>query len=56
MFFLCVFVYKDFIYLSDTQRDHKQREDQVEGEGEVGSPLNRAPDMQAQCQDPRIMT
>ena len=34
-------LFQDFIYLFDTQREHKQEEQQ--GEGEAGSPLSRDP-------------
>ena len=38
---------KDFIYLFDTytQSEHKQAEQQLEGEGQAGSPLSKEPDM-----------
>ena len=36
---------KKGIYIFDRERKHKQGEQQAEGEGEAGSPLNREPDM-----------
>ena len=41
-----------FIYLTGRERasEHKQGEQQSEGEGEAGSPLSREPDMEL---DPR---
>ena len=39
----CVGFLKDFIYLFD--REHKQGEQQAEGEGEAGFQRNREPDM-----------
>ena len=36
--------FKDFIYLLDREREHKQGEQQAEGEGETGFPQSREPD------------
>ena len=48
------------IYLTQQQRDSKRQSAQAqgvaEGKEEVGSPLNREPDVGAQSQNPRIMT
>ena len=40
LFNLKYFFFKDFIYLSEREREHKQREQQAEGE--AGSLLRRA--------------
>ena len=39
------FFKKDFIYLFDREREHKQRDQQREEEGGAGSPLSREPNM-----------
>ena len=50
----CSLFFKDFIYL--TEREHKQAEQQAEGEREAGFPTEQGARCRAQSQDPRIMT
>ena len=50
------FLKKDFIYLFDREREHKQRDQQREEEGGAGSPLSREPDVGLDPRTPGSMT
>ena len=60
VFFWCVFVFKDFVFIWEretvSKREKEQREWQAEGEGEADSPLSREPSAEAWFQGPKIMT
>jgi len=48
-----VFFFKDFIYLFDREREHKQGEWQAEAEGEAASPQSRGSPMWDSVPGPR---
>jgi len=51
-FYFILFFFKDFIYLFDREREHKQGEWQAEAEREAGSPPSRETDVGL---DPRTL-
>ena len=45
-----------FIYLTEGERVHKQREQQAEGEGQAGSLAEQGAQCGTRSQDPEILT